>query len=366
VSLILLLSLGVVAYAFQSITGIINSVGIVALSLPYVKNISTELTANPTNALTATSTTVIGEILLHKVLNALKQELPCQQDTIEGGSNEDGQGKGDGDNDDHDNLVMDDVTDLIGILAKVMGTEFIPHFDILLPPLMKFVDPDRIHSDRSMAIGCFAEVIAEFGPSAEKYIQSALPVISVGISDDMESVRRNSAYFVAALVGTTGKVLSPYFIQILQMLYPLCNRKESQMNYDSGGADIDNALSAVAKMIVIAPELLPLNSILPVLLAALPLRADHSEGPSVYTSLVNLLISKNSVAFDNFVPIITAFGNVLSPDSKAIDETKAIVQSCLKALASDSASSSILMNALHSISTTNPMLSNIISSNINC
>ena len=327
----------------------INSVGLVALSLPYNK----------------IENTMIGQVLLQAVLTALDQKLPCQQDEIEGegDGNEDGQGQGRNDDaaDDHDSLVMDDVTDLIGMLAKVMGPAFTPHFDILLPPLMKFVEPDRIHSDRSMAIGCFAEVVAELGTNAEKYIQTALPVISAGLSDDMEGVRRNSAYFLAALIESTGKVLGPHFLHILQMLYPLCNRKDSQQAFDCGGADIDNALSAVAKMIKVAPELLPLNQVLPVLLAALPLRADNSEGPSVYGTLAMLLQTQNPVAYENFQAIIVAFGQVLIPDSKAVDETKGIVVSCLKALASDSTHSNALVNTLNSISTTNPVISNYIS-----
>jgi hypothetical protein len=80
---------------------------------------------------------------------------------------------------DHDNVLMDSVSDLIGALAKTIGTDFEPYFATFFPLLLKFTKPTRSHSDRSMAIGCFGEVIAEIGPLAVKYADSILPILQV-------------------------------------------------------------------------------------------------------------------------------------------------------------------------------------------
>ena len=316
----------IVAKAVESVSGILEIVGVVALTL------QDELEEN----------VIMGQKLLELVQLSLQQKLTCQGDVIE-------QHEGDEEAEDHDNLVMDDMTDLIGVLARVMGPAFVTHFDQLLPSLLRFASGNRIHSDRSMAIGCFAEVIAELGQSAEKYAPVLLPLIAQGLGDEMEGVRRNSAYCLATLVQSTGKALGPNFLDILQWLYPLCTRKANQQALDTGGADTDNALSAVAKMIIVAPELLPLNQVLPVLLSALPLRSDNSEGPSVYSSLIHLINTQHPAAVQNFPALLTCLGQVLLPESKDIEETKVMVVSCLKGLQASQAQGSILLATLASI-----------------
>ena len=244
-------------------------------------------------------------------------------------------------------MVMDAVTDLIGILAQVTGPAFVPHFDILFPNLMHFATGQRVHSDRSMAIGCFAEVIAEIGPAAEKYAELLLPLIAMGLKDEMESVRRNSAFCMATFVDAAGSALGGHFLQILECLRPLCTRAANQQSADSGGADVDNALSAVAKMIKAAPERVPLEHVIPVMLAALPLRADYSEGPSVYGSLSALILANNPVVLANLPSLLSSLGQELVA-SKTVDETKGIIFSTLQAMKNSPTLQPLLLTALSS------------------
>jgi hypothetical protein len=111
-------------------------------------------------------------------------------------------------------------------------------------------------------------------------------------------------------------------------------RTADQSASDAGGADIDNALSAVAKMIKVAPQLLPVGQILPVLLAALPLRDDTTEGPCVYGMLHSLIMANHPDAVPLLLQIVARYFEVLSASSSAVDETKVVVRAALKALAS--------------------------------
>lgn len=52
---------------------------------------------------------------------------------------------------------------------------------------------------------------------------------------------------------------------------------------------VDNAAAAVARMIMAAPATVPMEQVLPVLLSALPLKADRSENEAVYTCLLGLI-----------------------------------------------------------------------------
>jgi hypothetical protein len=146
-------------------------------------------------------------------------------------------------------------------------------------------------------------------------------MIKAGLTDQMESVRRNCAYCVGVLVQATGLALAPHFMSILQALYPLCTRSVDKMTSDTGGADVDNALSSVARIINVGgPALIPLPQVLPALLAALPLRSDTSEGPNIYGCLCDLVSSSDPSALALLPSILHAFGQTLLSDSNAVDE----------------------------------------------
>ena len=263
--------------------------------------------------------------LMHNILSLLQEKGECQK----GGD----AGEGDGeDDDDHDNIVMDAVTDVIGALARAMGSLFIQYFDHFVPSLLKFTKDSRVYSDRSMAIGCFAEVFQEVGSPCSKYVETIIPIIQRGLTDSMESVRRNSAYCIGTLVANCGTTLTPHYITILQWLHPLCIRQNTQVGSDIGGADIDNAISTVARMIQVSIDSVPLAHILPVMLSSLPLRSDHEEGVNVYNTLIGLLTSNNPVAVSMKDQFLECFRQVVSPDSLAKDATKVVVRNYLSSI----------------------------------
>lgn len=303
-----------VSTALESASSIITRVGVASLTL----------TVNPGEG------PRIIEELMQRILVIMNEKAPCQKV-----SNADGQA--DDEENDHDNIVMDTASDLIGTLAKTIGDQMIPFFDQLQKPLMRFLKPSRPFSDRAMAIGCYAEVLLEFGPAALKYVESVMPLIKAGLADQMESVRRNSAYCVGVLVQATGLTLAPHFMSILQSLYPLCTRAADKMASDTGGADVDNALSSVARIIKIGgAALIPLAQVLPVMLAALPLRSDTTEGPNIYGCLIDLVVSGDASTLTLMPLVLNAFGETLTVNSNAVAEVKSMVAQCLKELAAGS------------------------------
>eukprot|EP00602_Paraphysomonas_sp_CaronLab_P003188 CAMPEP_0185039098 /NCGR_PEP_ID=MMETSP1103-20130426/35595_1 /TAXON_ID=36769 /ORGANISM="Paraphysomonas bandaiensis, Strain Caron Lab Isolate" /LENGTH=964 /DNA_ID=CAMNT_0027577857 /DNA_START=417 /DNA_END=3311 /DNA_ORIENTATION=- len=268
-----------------------------------------------------------GDLIMHNILALLKEKAKCQ--TVFQHEEED-------DDQDHDNLVMDAVCDLVATLAKVVGADFLPYFEQFAKPLLKFTKKNRSYTDRAMAIGCFAEVVSAVGPSAgAMYAETLLPVVRAGVADSMENVRRNSAYALGVLCENAMDQLSPSILQILQWIYPLCVRESTEVVSDVGGADIDNALAAVARMIMAAPSAVPLGQVLPVLISALPLRSDFGEGLSIYTCLAGLVKDQNPDALSLLPRILVAFAQALEDGSQYTDETKVIVISCIKYLSSN-------------------------------
>jgi len=299
-----------VAHAMEGTVNILKMLGLVGLQLPGEEGLP------------------VLQHLLNAIMMILTEKAPCQLKS-EGDDKDDDE---EDDEEDHDYLVMDSVTDLIGQLAKTLGPNFVGMFDQFSKYLLRYVKLSRPHTDRSMAIGCFGEVIAEFGPAAINYVDVLLPIIQTGLADNMDGVRRNSAYCLGVLVETTGTSLVPHYLTILQWLHPVCLRREEQKSSDTGGADVDNALATVARLITAAPSAVPLQHVLPVLLNSLPLRDDTSEGPCVYQCLAQLILTNEAVAVSMINQIVAACGETLWKSSTATTETKDITTSFLKQL----------------------------------
>lgn len=70
---------------------------------------------------------------------------------------------------------------------------------------------------------------------------------------------------------------------------------------------------------------IPLPQVLPVMLAALPLRSDVSEGHNVYSCLVDLVRSSDPSALAILPQILSAFGQTLLPDSKQTSDVKEVI-----------------------------------------
>jgi hypothetical protein len=314
-----------VAQAIDSISQILEQVGGVALTLTDDKK------------------AVLGARLLHDLMEFLKEKSPCQTNKAEI--------EEDADDEDHDYLVMDALTDLIGVMAKMLGVSFLPHFDQMLQPLLKFTRPSRVHSDRSMAIGCLGEVLQFTGPDCIKYAKTVLELLPDGLADPHEAVRRNCAFCLGVFVASTGTALQSEYMRFLQWLHPLCTRASDKQGADTGGADTDNALSAVAHMIRASPATVPLKMVLPAILNNLPLRVDELEGLNVYRCLIELLSSMNPDAVEQASGILNVCAVELqSVLATSTPELKQFITTSLKSLVSSSTHSALMNQALQGVS----------------
>jgi hypothetical protein len=284
----------------------------------------------------------MANILMGLMLELLQEKAPCQVG-VEAKEEEDE------DDEDHDQHIPDALSELVGDLSRALGPQFLPIFDQFFPALLKYTKPSRSHSDRCMALGCFGDVVKELGPGAVKYAEAVLPAVQNGLGDQMESVRRNAAFCVGQLVAATNKLLVPHFPQILQLLAPLCQRSAESSTGDDGGADVDNALSAVCRLIREAPEAVPLGQVLPVILTALPLRADHDEGENIYDCLITVLQSGSPDVVPLFNDFITAFSAPLVASSKSTRTTKTMLQTAVQSMATSAQFSAPLQAAIAAV-----------------
>jgi hypothetical protein len=108
--------------------------------------------------------------IVEATLQLANKQAPCQTllgadddviDAVARGTHE----EGDDDDEDHDNVLMDNVADLCGAVAKV-GGGLVGHgtADAVFQAFAKYAQPARPASDRAMALGCFAELCVELPP----------------------------------------------------------------------------------------------------------------------------------------------------------------------------------------------------------
>jgi HEAT repeat protein len=252
-----------------------------------------------------------NENKLYKLIQLLLEEkAACQRPTDE----EDEQTLAD-----HDEILIDSVFDLISALAAVGGARFLPAFHAFFPFILKFGEAHKPIYDRSMAIGCIAEVCGEFNSSQlQPYINQLLPLIMNCLKDEAIEVRRNAAFAVGNLALNGGAAVQNLFNQFLPLLQPLFNRPDSTTKQSTKGensqrkvsdADYyacrDNAVAAICKMIKTAPQLLPIDKLLPAIISALPIKGDYQEAGSIYPCLISLYKSHTNL-IGPFTPQIIA------------------------------------------------------------
>jgi importin-4 len=208
------------------------------------------------------------------------------------------------DDEDHDTTTQA-ACDMIGAYMRVLGPSLFGQYLVqFLPPIVDYCKTSRPPADRAMAIGCLGEIAQECNNNEagvsimeQNWSSAFLPCILATIGDsENDNVQRNAAFCIGVCVEAMKDRIPIQDCQtLLQGLGPLLYRnKNSGPNSlppgDSAMACVDNAIAAVARMIMYGPAgAIPLGQVLPVLLAALPLETDFTENDTVYNCLLGLL-----------------------------------------------------------------------------
>ncbi|MED6207351.1 hypothetical protein PIB30_035056, partial [Stylosanthes scabra] len=240
----------------------------------------------------------------------LREESACQQ--IESDS------EVDDDDTSHDEVLMDAVSDLLPAFAKSMGAQFAPIFAQLFEPLMKFAKASRPPQDRTMVVACLAEVAQNMGSPIAAYVDRVMPLVLKELASSDATNRRNAAFCVGELCKNGGDLALRYYDNILRGLHPLFGESEPD------DAVRDNAAGAVARMIMVHPESIPLNQVLPVFLRVLPLKEDREESMAVYSCVSTLVFSSNPQILSLVPELVNLSAQVVaSPDETS--EVKTLV-----------------------------------------
>lgn len=225
----------------------------------------------------------------------------------------------DPENMEHDEVLIDSVTDVVGVLATVVGDSYEHIFRQMFPHIMKFCKDTRNACDRSMAIGCIAEVAEVIGAKMGAYLNKLFPTVLKGCADESIAVRRNSAYCLGVICANSDSAVVKAFPQCATALQGLFNIGSPHLRErEQVLATRDNAVSALCKMVSKAPDALPLHQMIPLILSGCPLEEDKNECKYVYPCIINLIQHKREQMQPHMAQVGQLFTAVVADDT--IDE----------------------------------------------
>ncbi|TNN84731.1 Importin-4 [Liparis tanakae] len=237
----------------------------------------------------------------------------------------------------YDAMLLEYAGEGIPIVASsVPADRFAPFLNDLLPLLMsKAVSLDPMKgtgvqkkkstctvAERSFSVGTIGEILQALVSvsggqvAANKLSNRLLPVLVAGVRDSDAEVRNNSVFGLGCLAQATGPngISYPSDKDYPMMLSVFSNMltKESDLRV------IDNLCAALCRMIMTNVDAVPLEQVVPALVARLPLKEDFEENKTVYSCLALLYSHSPALIVTLMKPIVAASSHVLC--SKDISE----------------------------------------------
>uniref|UniRef100_A0A0E0CYC3 Importin N-terminal domain-containing protein n=1 Tax=Oryza meridionalis TaxID=40149 RepID=A0A0E0CYC3_9ORYZ len=181
--------------------------------------------------------------------------------------------------------------------------------------------------DKTMVVATLAEVAQGMGAPISAYVDKIMPLVLKELASSEATNRRNAAFCVGEMCKNGGAAALKYYGDILHGLHRLFADSEPD------DAVRDNAAGAIARMIMVQPQSIPLNQVLPVFIKALPLKEDHEESMVVYSCVCNLLLSSHPQILPLVPDVINAFAQVVVSPNES-DEVKTVVAKAVSHLIS--------------------------------
>lgn len=155
------------------------------------------------------------------------------------------------------------------------------------------------------------------GPAITSYTPQLLELAVRGLADEDSEVKSNAAFLAGCLVQASSTDLSPQFGQIfgsLQGLFSVPDEKKESLRAR------DNACGAIARLMLKNQGAVPVDQVLPPVIAALPLQQDYEPYSVLFELFFQLASSGNQTFINNLDPLLVVFAQVLSTQTTAKTE----------------------------------------------
>ncbi|XP_068604017.1 importin-4 [Brachionichthys hirsutus] len=247
----------------------------------------------------------------HAIRDVLKKKTACQGDGGDEADDEDQQAE-------YDSMLLEIAGEGIPLLtSSVPGDSSAPFLSDLLPLIMSKAKSSCTVAERSFSLGTIGEVLhALVGVAggrgvAGRLSDRLLPVLVAGMRDGDPEVRNNSVFGMGCLAEAAGPGVVSHYPMMLAVFSNLLT-KESDLLV------IDNLCAALCRMIMSNVDAVPLEQVVPALVAHLPLKKDMEENKTVFNCLAMLHTNSPALIVKLMKPIVAASTCVLG--NKDVDQ----------------------------------------------
>ncbi|KAJ7760499.1 armadillo-type protein [Mycena metata] len=240
-------------------------------------------------------------------MQILDQKAECQQDP-----DQDDDEEAPEDQAEYETVLISSAGDVVSAIANALGADFAPAFGTFYPLIAKYYKKSRSLNERSSTIGCLAEIISGMKGAITPSTEPLLELCHKALSDPEADVLSNAAFATGLLVENSEQDLTAQYLPLLAALRPLFNvQPDSPANALNAR---DNAAGAVARLILRNVAAVPLDQVLPILIAALPLRNDLLENRPVFRALFYLFRTNGAALHPYVGNLLPVFAHVLDPN----------------------------------------------------
>ena len=183
---------------------------------------------------------------------------------------------------DHDTPIWEALTEIMIGMSRTLGARWQIHFDKLLPHLTRYLNPSHpTGSTQAMAMAILAETVHQLEGAAAIYVQQLLP-LALRCSASEDATCRQNSTFGLGVFGQWGGAIA------IAQMQPILSAIQARLDptKEDEGSVRDNAYGALSRLVLAHGAALPLPSILPALLAALPLEEDPGENAPALRALM--------------------------------------------------------------------------------
>lgn len=155
------------------------------------------------------------------------------------------------------------------------------------------------------------------GEAITSYTPQLLQLAQAALGDEDPEVQSNAAYFIGTLTSASSQDLSSQYGAIfasLQNLFVLKNDKKETFRAR------DNACGAIARMILKNRAAVPIDQVLPPVIAALPLTQDFEPYTPLFECFFRLAGENDVTLANNLDGLLPIFSKVLQDQTSAQDE----------------------------------------------
>uniref|UniRef100_A0A673B807 Importin 4 n=1 Tax=Sphaeramia orbicularis TaxID=375764 RepID=A0A673B807_9TELE len=254
------------------------------LTFPCHSSIKTELERHVVMGILETMNGVVkscqGEVfknperlkeISYAIRDVLKKKTACQDSG--------------GDDAEYDAMLLEFAGEGIPLVASsVPADSFAPFLNDLLPLIMSKAKSSCTVADRSFSVGTIGEILQALVSVsggrglAGRLSNRLLPVLVAGVRDSDPEVRNNSVFGLGSLAEAAGPIIVSDYPMMLSVFSNLL-AKESDLRV------IDNLCAALCRMIMSNVDAVPLEQVVPALVAHLPLKEDMEENKTVFKCL---------------------------------------------------------------------------------